>query len=326
MSCTSKSCGVHPSLSNTSHTSVERHYLDYVTYICKSEYYVNGLRYGKKEFFLVCKSDGAYDFPHHTCQPINCTLEDAPIAKMIEFSGGFLPSSSPVVLGPNELLKYQCGECHTLSGIPDSSDLFTMTGLDGDHTMTHCKPVQCGDPLVIAHATPLGGCSVTITYGKQVEYQCEAGYHVGSECKSGSKPEGCHAKEREPVQPVQAPGEPVGAVSSSCGHVNPPWEKFASWIGQQDRPFPSLEWLEDWSRARCDEMSQWAVLVTGPPGTGKMDGVRLLVSRVQGTFLECDMREVEGRKLLELIMKRQGGLRQTSVAILNIDTDVTDGL
>ena len=209
-------------------------------------------------------------------------------------------SSSPAVLGPDEWLKYQCGESHTLSGIPDSSDLF--------------------------NATPLGGCSVTITCGKQVEYQCEAGYHVESGRKSGSKPEGCHAKERaKPKQPVQAPEEPMGAVSS-CRHVDPLEERFASWIGQQDRPFPSHEWLEDWSRARCDEMSQWAVLVTGPPGTGKTDGVRLLVSHVWGTFLECDMREVEGRKLVELILKRQGGLRQTSVAILNIDTDVTDGL
>ena len=181
--------------------------------------------------------------------------------------------------------------------------------LDGDHTTTHCKPVQRGDPLVIAHATPLGGCFVTITYGKQVEYQCEAGYHVESERKSGSKPEGCHAKERaEPEQPVQAPEEPVSAVSS-CGHVDPHEERFASWIGQQNRP----EWLEDWSRARCDEMSQWPVLVTGPPGTGKTDGVRLLVSRVRGTFLECDMREVEGRKPVERILKGQGGLRQTSV-------------
>ena len=38
------------------------------------------------------------------------------------------------------------------------------------------------------------------------------------------------------------------------------------------------------------------------------------------------MREVEGRKLAKLIMKGQGGLRQTSVAILKIDTDVTDRL
>ena len=38
------------------------------------------------------------------------------------------------------------------------------------------------------------------------------------------------------------------------------------------------------------------------------------------------MREVEGRKLAELILKGQGGLRQTSVAILNFDTDVTDEL
>ena len=38
------------------------------------------------------------------------------------------------------------------------------------------------------------------------------------------------------------------------------------------------------------------------------------------------MREVKGRKLAELILKGQEGLRQTSVAILNFDTDVTDGL
>ena len=38
------------------------------------------------------------------------------------------------------------------------------------------------------------------------------------------------------------------------------------------------------------------------------------------------MREVEGRKLVELILKGQGSLPQTSVAILNIDTDVTNGL
>ena len=164
-----------------------------------------------------------------------------------------------------------------------------MTCLDGDHTMTHCKSVQCGAPPVIAHATPLGGCFVTIIYGKQVVYQCEAGYHVDSERKSGSKPEGCHAKERaEPEQPVQTSEEPVSAVSS-YGHVAPREERFASWIGQQDRPFPSHEWLEDWSRARCDEMSQWTILVTGPKGRGKTAGARLLAGHVRRTFLECDM-------------------------------------
>ena len=95
------------------------------------------------------------------CQPINCILEDAPIAKMIELSGRFLPSSSPAVLGPDEWLKYQCGEGHTLSGIPDSSDLFTVRCPGGDHTMTHCKSVQCGDPQVIACAMPQGDCCVT---------------------------------------------------------------------------------------------------------------------------------------------------------------------
>ena len=68
-----------------SHTSVERHYLDTVTYNCKSGYSLNGLRYGKKEFLLGCKSDGTCDVPHPTCQPINCILEDASTAKRIEF-------------------------------------------------------------------------------------------------------------------------------------------------------------------------------------------------------------------------------------------------
>ena len=329
VSCTSKSCGVLSSIANALHTSVERYYLDFVAYNRKSGYSLDGLRNCKKEFLSGCKSDGTYDVPHLTCQSINCILDDAPKAKRIEFSSGSLPSSSPAMLGSNEWLENQCGESPNLSGILGSSDLFAMRCLDGDHTMTHCKPVQCGDPSVIAHATSLGGCFVTTTYGKQVEDQCEAGYHVKSERKSGSKPEGCHTKERaEPEQPVQAPEELMGAVSS-CGHAAPPEERFALWIGQQD-PQPRrawaqfFEWLED--TARCDEMSQWAVLVTGPPSTSKTAGVRLLSGHVRGTFLECDTREVEGRKFAKLIMKGQRGLRPTSVAILNIDTDVTDEL
>ena len=81
VSCTPKSCGVPPSLANNLHTSVERNFLDSVTYICKSGYYLNGLPYGKKEFLLECKSDGTYDVPHLTCQAINCTLEDAPVGE-----------------------------------------------------------------------------------------------------------------------------------------------------------------------------------------------------------------------------------------------------
>ena len=163
-----------------------------------------GLRHNKKKFFLKCKSDGTYDFPHLACQPINCILEDALSAKGIDLSDGSLASSSPVVLDPNEWLKYQCEEGRALSGTPDSSDLFTVRCFDDDHTMTHCKSVQCRDPPVIAYATPLGGCSITFTYGKQVENHREAGYHVELEHNSGSKPEGCHAKDRvEPEQHVQ---------------------------------------------------------------------------------------------------------------------------
>ena len=86
VSCTSKSCDVPPSLANTLHSSVERHYLDIVTYICESGYSLNGLRYGKKESLLGCNSDNTYDVPHLTRQPINCILDDAPTAKRIELS------------------------------------------------------------------------------------------------------------------------------------------------------------------------------------------------------------------------------------------------
>ena len=41
----------------------------------------------------------------------------------------------------------------------------------------------------------------------------------------------------------------------SCGHDDQLEDRYASWIGQQDRPFASHEWLVDRSRARCNEIS-----------------------------------------------------------------------
>ena len=37
VSCTSKSCGVLSSIANALHTSMERYYLDFVAYNCKSD-------------------------------------------------------------------------------------------------------------------------------------------------------------------------------------------------------------------------------------------------------------------------------------------------
>ena len=70
VSCTSKSCGVPPSHANTLHT-VQRYYLDFVAYNCKSGYSLNGLRYGKKEFLLGCKSDGTHDVCSTPYMPAN---------------------------------------------------------------------------------------------------------------------------------------------------------------------------------------------------------------------------------------------------------------
>ena len=52
VSCIPKLCGVPPSIANTLQTSVERYYLDFVAYNCKSGYSLNGLRYSKKEFLF----------------------------------------------------------------------------------------------------------------------------------------------------------------------------------------------------------------------------------------------------------------------------------
>ena len=183
-----------------------------------------------------------------------------------------------------------------------------MTCLDGDHTMTHCNPVQCGVPLVIAHATPLGCCFVTITHGEQVEYQCEADYLVDSALKSGSKPEGCHAKERaELEQPVQAPEDPVNAVSS-CRHVDLIEEKFASWIGQQDRLFPSHEPRQmrrnvsvDSSRHEPSRHEEYCWRGVSLPNTPEESS----------WSVTCE--KWKDAKLVELILTRQGCLRQTSV-------------
>ena len=155
---------------------------------------------------------------------------------------------------------------------------------------------------MIARATPLGGCFVTITCGKQAEHQCEACCHVELERMSGLKSKGCHAKERaEPEQPVQAPEEPVGAVSScdtlirsrrdlphgsvsgfGLSRLRVPVPCCLTSVTRSHRTYSravcghnSTNGWRTGAAARCDEMSQWAVLATGPPGTVKTAGVRL---------------------------------------------------
>ena len=152
-----------------------------------------------------------------------------------------------------------------------------------------------------------GGCLI-ITYGKQVEYQREAGYHVETERMSGSKPEGCHATERaESEQPVQAPEEPEDAVSS-CGHVDPLEERLAT-NGWRTLAAP------DATKRLSGQFLSWALQAR------VRRKARVFTSAVS---VERSCSVTEGRKLVELILKGQGLLHQTSVAILNIDTDVTD--
>ena len=51
VSYTSKSCGVPSSIANALHTSVERYYMDFVAYNCKSGHSLNGLPYCKKNSY-----------------------------------------------------------------------------------------------------------------------------------------------------------------------------------------------------------------------------------------------------------------------------------
>ena len=85
VNCTFKSCDVPPSFVNTLQSSVERYFLDTVTCSCKSGYSLHELYYCKQEFFSGCMSDCIHDVAHLVSLPINSILEDAPIAKTIEF-------------------------------------------------------------------------------------------------------------------------------------------------------------------------------------------------------------------------------------------------
>ena len=85
VNCTFKSRDVPPSFVNTLQSSVERYFLDTVTCSCKSGYSLHELYYCKQEFFSGCMSDCIHDAAHLVSLPINSILEDALIAKTIEF-------------------------------------------------------------------------------------------------------------------------------------------------------------------------------------------------------------------------------------------------
>ena len=85
VNCTFKSCDVPPSFVNTLHSSVERYFPDTVICSRKSGYSQNELCYGKEEFFSGCMTDCIHDVAHLVSLPINFIIEDAPIAKTIEF-------------------------------------------------------------------------------------------------------------------------------------------------------------------------------------------------------------------------------------------------
>ena len=92
-SCVHVSCNVPRQIPRTLHASVEQHYLDVTPCTCEFGYSLGGLRLGETQFSVACKGGGTFHVPDVRCQPIMCSLADAPNAKMLEYSGGSLLNS-----------------------------------------------------------------------------------------------------------------------------------------------------------------------------------------------------------------------------------------
>ena len=67
-----------------------------------------------------------------------------------------------------------------MPGTPGGPAWFTVTCEDGIHSMSSCKPVECGVAPVSACAVVNIGAGQAISFGLEVTYDCQLGCHVGS--------------------------------------------------------------------------------------------------------------------------------------------------
>ena len=127
---------------------------------------------------LSCRADGSCDLSAVKCEPITCTLEDAPKSEIIQYSGRDIPDKL-VALDLGERLKFECDEGYTVTGTPDGLRWFTVTCQDGLHTMSSRQPVGCGDAPVSAFAVANADGGQSFTHGPKVTQNCQVGCHVG---------------------------------------------------------------------------------------------------------------------------------------------------
>lgn len=86
------------------------------------------------------------------------------------------------------------------------------------------------------------------------------------------------------------------------------------------------EWLRTW---RPNRKGKEAAIVTGSCGSGKTAGVRFIVRKLRGQFMEYDLADLQGRSFLENLAKKQRNGNQLSedamaqVLICNISENIT---
>eukprot|EP00435_Cladocopium_sp_Y103_P062262 s404_g23.t2 len=107
-------------------------------------------------------------------------------------------------------------------------------------------------------------------------------------------------------------------------------ERHAPNVLKQLKPQKAWQDLRDWLKSwRPNRKGREAAIVTGPCGSGKTAGVRYLVRKWHGQFMEYDLADAQGRSFFENLAKKQRNGNQLSdealsqVMICNISEQIT---
>jgi len=138
------------------------------------------------------------------------------------------------------------------------------------------------------------------------------GLLVEARSKSPAPGAGPKEKDLEIIEPSSAAGPKKEAPKPEKVLVD--WaEKHAPMVQKDLRPKKAWDQLRDWLKDwRPGGANRQAALVVGPYGCGKTAGVRCLVRRLHGHFLEHDLEEPAGRNFIENMSKKQRDGRQLS--------------
>lgn len=138
-----------------------------------------------------------------------------------------------------------------------------------------------------------------------------------------------------------SPASPKGGASKlskqGSKDLTPPkvpkvdWcERHAPNVLKQLKPQKAWQDLRDWLKSwRPNRKGREAAIVTGPCGSGKTAGVRYLVRKWHGQFMEYDLADAQGRSFFENLAKKQRNGNQLSdealsqVLVCNISEQIT---